>query len=374
MTETAVLTGSGGRAAQREFVVDCDAHNFPMLEDLRPYMAARWRQYLDTFGLRSPSELGIVRARWMASRADSWGPSGKLPGSDPDFFIEQLLDGTGIDCAILNSIVMSVQTHVGGNQPQQLTNAVMAATNDWVAEHWLGMDDRLRASISTPFEDPVALVREAERGYDDGRFVQIQIPYRTNKPLGHQKYWPLFEVCTARGMPLAMHPGSIGNNLVTGAGWVSFYFEDHTGLPHALYSQMASLVCEGVFDRFPDLKIVIQEGGWSWVAPFLWRFDRAFEQLRAEVPHLQRRPSEYIREHYWFTTQPIEEPERPEQFGQALAALGMSDRLLFSSDYPHWDFDPPSALPTSLNADLRRAILHGNALALYNLPGPGDRP
>ena len=171
-----------------------------------------------------------------------------------------------------------------------------------------------------------------------------------------------------------MHPGSIGNNLVTGAGWVSFYFEDHAGLPHALYNQIASLICEGVFDRFPDLKIVILEGGWSWVAPFMWRFDRAFEQLRREVPHVQRRPSEYIRDHFWFTTQPIEEPEHPEQFGEALAALGMPDRLLFSSDYPHWDFDPPSALPTSLTPDLRRAILFENALALYDLPGPDARP
>jgi uncharacterized protein len=374
MTETTLLKSAGGRASQREFVVDCDSHNFPTLDDLRPYMTSRWREYLDTFGLRTPSELGIVRARWMASRADSWGPSGKPPGADPDFFIQQLLEETGIDYVILNSIVMSVQSHVGGNQPQQLTNEVMGATNDWVAQKWLDVDDRLRASISTPFEDPVALVREAERWYDDSRFVQIQIPYRTNRPLGHQKYWPLFEVCSEHRLPLALHPGSIGNNLITGAGWVSFYFEDHAGLPHALYNQMASLVCEGVFDRFPDLKIVILEGGWSWVAPFMWRFDRAFDQLHREVPHVQRRPSEYIREHFWFTTQPIEEPDHPNQFSEALAALGMPDRLLFSSDYPHWDFDPPSALPTSLTGDLRRAILFENALALYDLPGPGDGP
>ncbi|QEC46448.1 amidohydrolase [Baekduia soli] len=369
MSETTLAPGSPSSLAQRDFVVDCDSHNLPMLDDLRPHLPARWREYLDTYGLRTLGEMGIVRARWMASRADSWSPSGKLPGSDPEFFIEQLLDREHIDIAILNSIMMSVQMFVGGNQPQEFTNALMAATNDWVAEQWLDRDDRLRASICTPFEDPESLVAEAERWADDDRFVQIQIPFRTQKPLGHRKYWKLYELCTGRGMPLAMHPGSTGNNLITGAGWVSYYYEDHVGLPQALFNQMASMVCEGVFERFPDMKIVIQEGGWSWVAPFLWRFDRAFEQLKGEVPHLQRRPSEYIREHFWFTTQPIEEPERPEQFHEALAALDMPGRLLFSSDYPHWDFDPPSALPTSLDDDLRRAILGGNARAVYDLPG-----
>ncbi|QEC49768.1 amidohydrolase [Baekduia soli] len=373
MSETATAVRPQGGPAQRDFIVDCDSHNLPTLDDLKPYLSRRWSEYLDTFGLRTPSEYGIVRARWMASRADSWGPTGKPPGSDPEFFIEQLLDGEGIDIAILNSIMMAGQNMVGGGQPQEFTNALMAATNDWVAEQWLDRDDRLRASICTPFEDPESLVREAERWYDDDRFVQIQVPFRTNKPLGHRKYWDLYEISSARGMPLALHPGSTGQNLITGAGWVTYYYEDHVGFPQALFNQMASMVCEGVFERFPDMKIVIQEGGWSWVAPFLWRFDRAFEQLKGEVPHLQRRPSEYIREHFWFTTQPIEEPERPEHFGQALAALDMPGRLLFSSDYPHWDFDPPSALPTSLDDDLRRGILGENALAVYDLPREGVR-
>jgi uncharacterized protein len=356
--------------AVRDHVIDCDSHNLPTLDDLRPFLSRRWREYLDTFGLRTPGEMGIVRARWMASRADSWAPSGKPPGSDPEFFIAQLLDGERIDIAILNSIMMSVQQFVGGNQPQGLTNAMMAATNDWVAAEWLDRDPRLRASICTPFEDPESLVAEARRWAHDPRFVQIQIPYRTQRPLGQKRYWDLYELSVERGAPLAMHPGSTGNNLITGAGWASFYYEDHVGLPQALQNQMASMVCEGVFERFPTLKIVIQEGGWSWVAPFLWRFDRLFEQLHREVPHLERRPSEYIRDHFWFTTQPIEEPPEPAWFDQALDALDMPGRLLYSSDYPHWDFDPPSALPVGLDEELRRGILGLNARAVYALPDP----
>jgi predicted TIM-barrel fold metal-dependent hydrolase len=377
MAEVSTATRRDGVSAEtvvRDYVVDCDSHNLPMLDDLRPYMSRRWRDYLDTYGLRTPGETGIVRARWMASRADSWGPSGKPPGADPEFFIEQLLDGEQVDIAILNSIMMSVQQFIGGNQPQGLTNAIMAATNDWVAAEWLDRDPRLRASICTPYEDPESLVAEVRRWDGDPRFVQIQVPFRNRQPLGQKHYWDLYELSVARNMPLALHPGGLGNNPVTGAGWVSFYYEDHVGLPQALLNQMASMVCEGVFERFPELKIVIQEGGWSWVAPFLWRFDRAFEQLRGEVPHLQRRPSEYIREHFWFTTQPIEEPPAPEQFDQALAALDMPGRLLFSSDYPHWDFDPPTALPVTLDDATRRGILGANARQVYDLPEPAAQP
>ena len=77
--------------------------------------------------------------------------------------------------------------------------------------------------------------------------------------------------------------------------------------------QIAEPRLRGRVRPLPDLKIVFLEGGWSWMTPFAWRLERACDQLREEVSHLQRRPSEYMRDHFWFTTQPIEEPEQPEQ-------------------------------------------------------------
>ena len=88
------------------------------------------------------------------------------------------------------------------------------------------------------------------------------------------------------------------------------------------------------------------------------------------MPHLRRAPSEYIREHFWFTTQPIEEPPDPTEFLLLLADLGMDDRIMFATDYPHWDFDSPDqAIPRALDPDLRRRIMAENARALSRL-GP----
>ena len=75
-------------------------------------------------------------------------------------------------------------------------------------------------------------------------------------------------------------------------------------------------------------------------AALTWRLDKLFERSAAELPHLKRKPSEYIREHIWVTTQPMEEPEDRQHVLDTMEWIGW-DRLLFASDYPHWDFDDP---------------------------------
>jgi uncharacterized protein len=89
--------------------------------------------------------------------------------------------------------------------------------------------------------------------------------------------------------------------------------------------------------------------------------------MRDEVPHLKRAPSEYLREHFWVSTQPMEEAERPEHLIDVMDWLGW-DKILFASDYPHWDFDDPFvAVPAGLADEQRRRIYAGNAKALYHL-------
>ena len=107
-------------------------------------------------------------------------------------------------------------------------------------------------------------------------------------------------------------------------------------------------------------------------APALaWRLDSIAERLRGEVSHLKRKPSEYLRDHFWYSTQPIEEPEDPrhlESVYRVFEENGFGERLMFSSDYPHWDFDDPRfAFRTPLTEVERAKIFNGNARALYKL-------
>ena len=135
----------------------------------------------------------------------------------------------------------------------------------------------------------------------------------------------------------------------------------------SLAAMVASFILEGVPERFPRLKIVIIEGGFGWVPSLGWRMDSHWKALRSEVPHLRRKPSEYLKESFWFTTQPVEEPEKPEHLRKLIDWIGW-DRLLFATDYPHWDSDDPRyAFKMPMSEAEKRAIFNGNAKAVYGL-------
>ena len=74
-----------------------------------------------------------------------------------------------------------------------------------------------------------------------------------------------------------------------------------------------------------------------------------------------------MRRHVWWTTQPMEEPEPREHLLDTIEWMGW-DRLLFATDYPHWDFDDPAyALPLAISAERRQQFFLDNARAVYGL-------
>ena len=98
----------------------------------------------------------------------------------------------------------------------------------------------------------------------------------------------------------------------------------------------------------------------------MWALDREWKHLRSELPRLKELPSEYLKRQLFYTTQPIEEPKDTRDLVQTFHAVNGNSQIMFSSDYPHWDFDNPVViLPGRDNADLKRRILRENALALY---------
>ena len=131
-------------------------------------------------------------------------------------------------------------------------------------------------------------------------------------------------------------------------------------------AQLTSIIAEGVFAKYPSLKWVFIEGGVAWLPQLMWRMDKNYKALRADAPWVKRLPSEYIHDHCYFTTQPIEEPPNPEWLIQIFDMIGAQDMLLYASDYPHWDFDALrviNRLPTSY----RQKIFHDNAAQLFGL-------
>jgi predicted TIM-barrel fold metal-dependent hydrolase len=346
-------------------IVDADIHNeLPSPDALYPYLAERWRRHHAMFGLPGFAGTSYPRANPRAARADAWPPSGLPPGSDLPFLRAQLLDAWQIEYGILNPLIAIDGSHV------EYSAALAQAVNDWQVDAWLDREPRLRASIVIPYQDGDLAAAEIDRRGADRRFVQVLLLARTVEPLGRRRFWKIYEAAVRHDLPIGIHFGGSGGVPFTGAGWPSYYLEDHGGMPQALQAQVISLVCEGVFERYPTLKVVLIEGGFAWLPPLMWRLDRSWRQLREEVPLLREAPAAYIRRHFWLTTQPMDEPTRPAYFLQLLEQLAMPDRLMFATDYPHWDFDAPDqAFPVKLPADWEQRVLAGNARTLYRFGG-----
>ena len=350
--------------------IDCDIHNtVPSMNALWPYLPARWRGHVETFGMRQHHGFatGIPYPKVSpggGSRVDAWPPSGLPPGADLGFMQEQHLDVLPIEYGILNCLYPKV-----GEQLNEEYGAALArATNDWQVAEWLEKDSRLRASIVVPYENAEFAAEEIDRVGDHPGFVQVVLLPRTKEPLGKRRYWKMYEAAERHNLPIGIHFAGLGGNPITSSGWPSYYIEDHTVMSMAFQAQVISLVSEGVFERFPSLRVVLMEGGFAWLPSLMWRLDKHWKRLRDEVPHLKRTPSEYIREHIWVTTQPMEEPPEPRYLLQVIEQLGSDDMLMFATDYPHWDYDDPDrAFPVRLTPDAKRKIFSENARALYAL-------
>src|SRR5262249_32294352 len=184
-------------------------------------------------------------------------------------------------------------------------------------------------------------------------------------PLGRRKYWPIYAAAEAANLPIGMHTGGYGGHGPPGSGRAPFYNGEHKSNAPTNCPMSAKPATLGAPARLPQQKIVFIEGGFGFVPAITWRMDQHFDCFRSEVQHLKRKPSEYVRSNFWFTTQPSEEPDNAKHLRTLIEWIGF-DRLLFSSDYPHWDFDDPRyAFKTPLSEAERKLLFESNARAVY---------
>jgi uncharacterized protein len=359
-------------------VIDCDVHPHYRdgINDLLEYLPQEWRRKVGGGPNKSwAKQLGVELALPQNSlymnpnsimRRDSIPSDGSPPASDPQQVIDQLLDTHQIDRAILlPGDVMGL----GILPDPDLAAAVARANNDWMIDRWLGADERFRGSLCVAPQNPEAAAAEIDRIGGDRRLAQVFWPTTANF-MGERQYYPIYEAAERNGLPVCIHPGAEavflrGPGLASGSP--TYYIEHHTLIPQVFASNLVSMLCQGVFERFPKLKLVLIEGGFAWLPGVLWRLDKNWRSVRDEVPWVKRPPSEYVWDRVRFTTQPLVDPPKAE----LLAMCGMihAERtLLFSSDYPHWDFDDPLTALNTLPPEMRRRIVAENALETY-----GDR-
>ena len=365
-------------AASRYELIDCDVHPIMRggMADLRPYLSRPAQRRLGLDQRRSLSTIGTREAVSVPRnmlyvntsgvlRDDARAPDGSAPGVDPAFTAQQLLDGNGIDRAVL---IGGEVLGLGAMPDPDAAAMISSAYNDWLAATWLAADNRYRGYLVVGPQDPVLAAGEIRRAAQDERFVGVFLPL-TNILMGQRHYYPIYDAAAEIGLPVAVHPNSGEGIFRTSppmaGGTPTYYVEWHSGLSQIFQANVISLICHGVFERFPGLRVIITEGGLAWVPDVMWRLDKNVKGLRDEVPWMKRLPSEYLVDHVRFTTQPMPEPRRRSHLHTLLEIVRAERTLMFSSDYPHWDFDDPRHVLTTLPAEIGDRVKAQNAIETY---------
>jgi predicted TIM-barrel fold metal-dependent hydrolase len=216
--------------------------------------------------------------------------------------------------------------------------ALARAYNDWLHDRYYRVDRRLRGVALVPLQDVGEAVKELRRAITELHMVGAVLPANggdvgVRKPLGHPDFWPVYEEAERLNCPIAIHGAPS-----QGIG-IDFYtrFAQTQSMEHPLAQmiQLTSMVYDGVFERFPRLRVAFLEAGAGWVPYMMDRLDRSYEAwVGAEYKEfgewVKRRPSEYIASgRIFFSCEGSEE-----SLGYAIQRIG-DQVLLYASDFPH---------------------------------------
>src|SRR5690606_17771811 len=182
---------------QSRKIIDCDVHpKLSSVDDMKPFLSERWRNHLDTFGLRY--RMGyqdgnpFPKAAPASSRRDTW-PDHGLPGSDVGLLRSQLLDLYDMEFGVMNPPLPTGHGVLGDD----FSAALCRATNLWQLELYNRPEPRLKCSICVPYENADLARAEIEHYAGDDRFAQVLLLSRTAELLGQRRYWPIFEAAEA---------------------------------------------------------------------------------------------------------------------------------------------------------------------------------
>lgn len=336
-------------------LIDADVHPVvPGPATLLPYMNEHWAEYWTHGGLPITTFYNVYPP--------------KVPTTGPPTTVESVVNTVLRDQNTL--AVLNCYWAVEQPRHPDFSAALAAAVNNWVAAEWLDREPRFRASIAVPRDVDLA-VAEIERLGQHPGFVQVLLPVRAERPYGHRSFFPVLEAAVRHKLPVALHAGGLPGIPSTANGWPVYYIEEYVGMATVFQSQVASLVASGVFERLPELRIVLSEGGFGWLPPLMWRLTKEWKGLRREIPWVKRLPWEYIRDHMRATLAPIDVPYS--SLDRLLEQIGSDKFLLYASDFPHLHHDDADdSRPTSIQlletvgGELATRIAATNARELYD--------
>lgn len=367
-------------------IIDADGHVTEPASLYTTHIDPKFRAAADAMLTRTGvGNLGIVPAiypKWRSAERplgerDEVPGLGKFPsgknhplasptgGLDPNERIADM-DKEGIDVAVCFA---TVATSVCGVADPAMEAALARAYNCWIGEYCSAAPARIKAVGIVPQRTMETCVAEVEYLSREPWAVGIMTFGNLDGMLADHPYFdPFYRAASANDLPLCFHGGTdrppfapgredVGNNMflmhLTGHVW------------HQMRA-MGAAIGGGLLERHPKLMLGFFEGGLSWVPWWAERMDGHYKHFARHTPHLSRKPSEHMRGPRCFYTFDADEDLLPE----AMRMIGV-ERVMWASDYPHFDAEFPDAAELVVNnsridAAEKRAILCDNALRFFS--------
>ena len=312
-----------------------------------------WKRVLDSNPVDEPGFAALWR---NLDPTGSSGFTGRLTDLGPNRIAA--MDAAGIDRQVLSLTAPGVQVF-----DVDTGTALAADANDQLAEACRNYPDRYIGMTAVAPQDPKRAANEIERGINKLGFKGVIINSHTkNEYLSDKKFWGIFEAAEANNAPIYIHPRAPSARMIQP-------FVDHDmhrgdlgfGVEVAFHTQ--AIIYAGVFDRFPNLKLVIGHGG-EGIPYNLYRIDKT-HPVRRPDQRSKHLPSYYMKKNIFVTTSGVAWAPMV-LFAQQV--LGV-DQVLYAMDYPYqYDIEEVHAMDgLPISYEDKKKFFQTNAERVFNL-------
>lgn len=378
--------------SERLVVVSVDSHVSPDVAAYRPYCEPGYRDDLERYiaeidqHLLGGTAAGEASARSERYAAEVAGYADLALNADPDRRLRDMDgDGVALDTVFHGGFNFFPLPFFGGRMAEAFSQDVPATRslrdqraagirmyNRWLAD-WVGTaPDRLLGVAHIPVWDLQATLAELRAAHALGiRGVNFPSSRRELPGYNDPSWYPLWELCCELRLPLFTHGGA--GDIFPNAGPGAFCLR-LTEMPFAARRAIGQMILGGVFERFPELRLVMVEQVGTWVVDTLTMLDSTYHSplARSEVPYIQdllpRLPSEYFAANVFVGASFMARVE-----AETAIEHGYWANVLWGRDYPHpegcWPHTLASLRATfaGLPAEPRRAMLGERAVQVLGL-------
>ena len=254
---------------------------------------------------------------------------------------------------------------------EEVTRVIFERHNDWIVDYCSVDRDRLIGIGCLPVPDVKASIEEMTRASNRGvRGFAIPAHVSPKQPYNHPDYDDFWAAAQDFDVPLTMHiftgtslDGGMPEHWGAPAGTIKGYTLSMT----TAVNTMIDLICGGVCEKYPRLKLVFSEYEIGWVAHVLERLDHAFYRTpKYAVDNLSLKPSEYFQRQMYVTFE-------DDEIGVITRDHIGVERMLWGNDYPHHDAIWPKSMETlnrifkGVTAEEREKLCWSNGIRLYQI-------